>query len=454
MGWLLNVPVALWRRLLLIGQGFGALALLIGSGIAALFGSGGTLGDRIGGAIGSPASQRRVFAVLRLLLPNVNLPFHYRLITCYDNIGTAIVTRRADVLDVLSREADFGVVYGPRMEAITGGENFFLGMQDSPRYTRDVSNMRLVVRRDDVPRIVAPLVGTRASELVAAAPGTIDVPQGLATPVAAHLLDRYFGTPGPSEAVIADWTTTLFRYLFLDLKADPAFDAKAMADAAVFRNWMDGHIAARRAAPAQDDVLGRCLAVDAATMPGMTDRDVRNSLIGLLIGELPTTSAAATLALDELLNRPDALAGAQAAARHGDDALLAAYVFEALRFRPLNPVIYRRAMRDTAIAAGRLRGRRIAAGTMVMASNLSAMFDPLDIPAPTRFRTDRPWEAYILWGYGLHTCFGAYINRATLPGLLKPLLAKSGLRRASGPAGRIDSAGTPFPVHLHVDFDA
>lgn len=91
---------------------------------------------------------------------------------------------------------------------------------------------------------------------------------------------------------------------------------------------------------------------------------------------------------------------------------------------------------------------------MVMASNLSAMFDPLDIPAPTRFRTDRPWEAYILWGYGLHTCFGAYINRATLPGLLKPLLAKSGLRRASGPAGQIDSAGTPFPVHLHVDFDA
>ncbi|KTW16879.1 cytochrome P450 [Sphingomonas sanguinis] len=454
MGWLLNVPVALWRRLLLIGQGFGALALLIGSGIAALFGSGGTLGGRIGGAIGSPAGQRRVFAVLRLLLPNVNLPFHYRLITCYDNIGTAIVTRRADVLDVLSREADFGVVYGPRMEAITGGENFFLGMQDSPRYTRDVSNMRLVVRRDDVPRIVAPLVGTRASELVAAAPGTIDVPQGLATPVAAHLLDRYFGTPGPSEAVIADWTTTLFRYLFLDLKADPAFDAKAMADAAAFRNWMDGHIAARRAAPAQDDVLGRCLAVDAATMPGMTDRDIRNNLIGLLIGELPTTSAAATLALDELLNRPDALAGAQAAARHGDDALLAAYVFEALRFRPLNPVIYRRAMRDTAIAAGRLRGRRIAAGTMVMASNLSAMFDPLDIPAPTRFRTDRPWEAYILWGYGLHTCFGAYINRATLPGLLKPLLAKSGLRRASGPAGQIDSAGTPFPVHLHVDFDA
>ena len=42
-----------------------------------------------------------------------------------------------------------------------------------------------------------------------------------------RLLDHYFGTPGPSQAAMAEWTTTLFWYLFLDLKADPAFDEKA-----------------------------------------------------------------------------------------------------------------------------------------------------------------------------------------------------------------------------------
>ncbi len=454
MGWLWNLPVALWRRLLLIVQGLGALVMIIGAIVLALFGRGGTAGSRIAASLTAPAGQRRAFALLRLLQPNLKLPV--KLITCYDNIGTAIATRRTDVIDILSRDMDFGVVYGPRMEIITGGENFFLGMQDSARYTRDVSNMRLVVRRSDVAQIVVPVVAARATELVAAAPGRIDVPQDLATPVAATLLDRYFGTPGPSQAAIADWTTTLFRYLFLDLKADPAFDAKAESDAAAFRQWMDAHIAARKAASGGgiDDVLGRCLVMDSAGLPGMSDLDVRNNLIGLLIGELPTTSAAATLALDELLNRPDALAGAQAAARAGDDALLAGHVFEALRFRPLNPVIYRRAMHDTRIAAGRLRGRQIKAGTMVLASNLSAMFDPLDIPAPTSFRTDRPWETYILWGYGMHACFGDHINRATLPGLLKPLLARPNLRRAAGTAGQIDTAGTPFPVHLIVEFDA
>ncbi|MDB5693045.1 MAG: cytochrome [Alphaproteobacteria bacterium] len=452
MQWLLNLPVALWRRLLLIGQGLLGLLVLIGTGLGALFASGGTLADRLKAALTAPASLRRAFAVARLFAPNLVLKT--KIITAYDNDGTAFVARRADVIDVLSRDADFGVVYGTRMETITGGENFFLGMQDTPRYTRDVSNMRLAVRRDDVPAVVAPFMAATAEALVAAAPGTIDVPQMLSLPANARLLDHYFGTPGPSQAEIIDWTTTLFQYLFLDLKADPVFDAKAEKTAAAFRAWMDSHIAARKAeGGTRDDILGRCLVMQAGGLPGMSDRDIRNNLIGLLIGELPTTSAAANLALDELLDRPDALAGACAAAGAGDDDLVAAHIFEALRFRPLNPVVYRRAMRDATIAEGRVRARRIKKGTMVMASNLSAMFDPLAISSPNSFRTDRPWETYILWGTGLHACFGAYLNRANLPAILKPLLAKRNLRRAAGPAGQLDNAGSPFPVHFHVAFD-
>jgi len=450
--WLFNLPSVIWRRLMLILQGLWALLWLIASGIGALFGSGGTVGSRIGAAIGGPVGQRMAFAVLRLFQPN--LVIARRTIVSYPNNGiTAIATRHADVVDILGREADFGVVYAPRMEMITGGENFFLGMQDTPRYTRDTSNMRLAMRRDDVSAIVTPYVERAAAGIVAMVPGAIDVPQALTQPVAAGLLDHYFGTPGPSEAAMAEWTTLLFWYLFIDLQADPDLDARATDAAASFRTWMDGHIAARRAEPPRDDVLGRCLAMGDAGLPGMSDRDIRNNLIGLLIGELPTLSATANLALDELLGRPREFAAACDAARVGDDAMLAAYVFEALRFRPLNPVVYRRAMRDTVIAGGRLRRRKIAKDSIVMASNLSAMFDPLAIPNATAFRIDRPWETYMLWGYGMHACFGAHINRAVLPALLKPLLAAPNLRRAEGARGQIDKAGTPFPQHFHLEFD-
>jgi len=190
-----------------------------------------------------------------------------------------------------------------------------------------------------------------------------------------------------------------------------------------------------------------------AELPGMTDLDIRNNLIGLMIGEVPTTSKAAIQALDQLLDRPAALAAAQAAARAGDDAALAALVFEALRFNPVNPLIYRRAARDTVVAASTFRARNVPTGTLVMAVTLSAMFDPEQLAAPGQFRAGRAWDDYILWGYGLHSCFGAYINRATIPGLLKPLLCKPGLRRAAGPGGRIDLGGTPFPAHLMLEFD-
>jgi cytochrome P450 len=90
---------------------------------------------------------------------------------------------------------------------------------------------------------------------------------------------------------------------------------------------------------------------------------------------------------------------------------------------------------------------------MVFAANLSAMFDRLDVPDPNSFRTDRPWETYIHWGMGMHTCFGAHINRQIIPTMLKPLLMQNNLRRATGSKGQIDTGGTPFPQHFHLEFD-
>ncbi len=406
-------------------------------------------GDRVA-TLAASENQRHVFALLRAVLPNIVLG--RRFVMAYDNTGTAIVTRHTDVTEVLEREADFAVVYEPKMRAITGGENFFLGMQDSPAYTRDVSNMRLVVRRDDVPDILVPLVARLSSEIVAAAPGRIDVAAELTRRVPARLVAAYFGTPGPSEGAMIDWTTRMFWYLFVDLAGVESIREGGLNAAAAMRAYLDSAIAERHAHPTEaDDVLNRCLVLQRAGTPGMDDLGIRNNLIGLLIGLVPTLSKASVQALAVLLDRPEALAGAQAAARANDDAGLTAFVMEAFRFDPINPVIYRRAARDSEIARGTLRARQIPKGTMVLASNLSAMFDPLAVAAPDAFRTDRPARDYMLWGYGMHACFGGHINRALMPQMLKPVLKLKGLRRAAGAAGRVQ--GSPFPENLVLDFD-
>jgi len=426
-----------------------AAVFQIAAAILAATGDG--LKAKAAAAFQEPRLQRIALRALRAFVPNLVLS--RQLIGAYPNTGTAIVTRHRDVVEVLDRNADFEVVYEPKMRAITGGENFFLGMQDTALYTRDVSNMRLAMRRDDVAAIVVPLARGLTERLLAKQSRRIDVPQDLTLPVPTAIVTDYFGIANAAAGDLVEWSTLMFWYLFIDLAGDPALARKVQDAAAACRSAIDAAIAARKASgEARDDVLGRCLVLQKAGLPGMDDLGIRNNLIGLVIGAIPTISKACVQALDQLLERPQALASAQAAARAGDDALLAAHVFEAFRFNPINPLIYRRAACNTKIAAGTLRARNIRKGSMVLAVNLSAMFDPLRIEAPESFRTDRPWEEYMLWGYGMHACFGAYINRAVMPAILKPLLAKPGLRRAAGDAGRIDSGGTPFPRHFSVEW--
>jgi cytochrome P450 len=448
MSTLTNFITSILLRLQMAIEGMAAI-FQVGAAILSAKGDG--LKAKAAAALQDPHVQRLAARPLRAFLPNLVLS--RKLVTAYPNSGTAIVTRYQDVVEVLDRNADFEVVYEPKMRAITAGENFFLGMQDSALYDRDTSNMRLAMRRGDVAAVVEPRARGLAEKLVAQASNRIDVPQELSLPVPTAIVTDYFGIATAPNSDLVAWATLMFWYLFVDLAGDPALERRALDAAAACRAAIDAAIAGRKASgEARDDLIGRCLVMQKASLPGMDDLGIRNNLIGLVIGAIPTISKACVQALDQLLQRPPALASAQAAARSGDDAAFAAHVFEAFRFNPVNPLIYRRAARDTKIAAGSLRGRSIPKDTMVMAANLSAMFDPLKIESPESFRTDRAWGEYMLWGYGMHTCFGAHINRAVMPAILKPLLAKPGLRRAAGPAGQIDGGGTPFPQHFCVEW--
>jgi len=447
-----NVFVSIYSIFYVWLTGLLALAGLAWLAIKALV-IGGGIGKNLGAAFAKTRNQRLALSVLRAFWPNIALKRSF--VKAYENSGTVLITRRNDVLDVLSRDADFEVVYGSRMLRLTDGNNFFLGMQPGWDYTRDTSAMHLAMRRSDVATIIQPRATELATQYVAQSNGKIDLPADLTRLIPWDMTDTYFGTGGPDKDKMQDWTTVLFWYLFEDLGADPEFDLKAMEYAAALRSYLDLTIKARKAKPSKnDDVLNRCLALQKAGTPGMDDLGIRNNLLGLLIGAIPTISKASCYAMDELLNRPAALKGAQQAARADNDALLAQHIWEALRFKPHNPVIYRRATRDCVVAPATLRQVKVKKGAMVFAATLSATFDPDTINNPTAFKTDRRWEDYIIWGYGMHGCFGAEINKAVIPAILKPLLQQKNLRRAAGQKGQIDDGGTPHPQHFHLEFDA
>jgi cytochrome P450 len=261
------------------------------------------------------------------------------------------------------------------------------------------------------------------------------------------MVQQYFGLHAASVDDLIPWATAMFHYLFTDLTADPAAESAALAAAARTRAALEAAVRS----PAPDSLIARAVAARDAGESAFLGDGIRDNMIGIVIGAIPTLSKAACLALDELLRRPVALAGAAAAAQRGDEKLVAAHLWEALRFNPVNPMIYRCAVADC-----RLGTRSIAKDTMVLAANLSSMHDEAVVPRPRHWRTDREWSQYLLWGRGVHLCFGDRINQALLPAMLLPLLALPGLRRAAGDAGRIDTrvdgVDTPFPRHFTLEW--
>jgi cytochrome P450 len=362
-----------------------------------------------------------------------------------------LVARFRDVEEILHREKVFSVgPYLPRMMGVIGP--FVLSQDITPSYDHDISVMRLVVRREDLPR-VKDIVSCHAAEVVGElfGGGPADIVQTLTRKVPVRLADEYFGFSAPHDEQMMAWARACFREFFINLLNNPEIRAPAVAAGAEMRKRLEALLAKRRASDAdcEDDVMGRLLRLQrAGDVAGLDDDGVCRTLMGLVIGMVETTSQAAVQALLVLFSMSDALTRAAAAAKADDDDALSDLIFEALRFRPINPMVVRVAKEDYRLAAGEPHETLIRKGTTVFALTWSAMFDPRVLDAPEEFRPDRPDYDYLHFATGLHACYGRYISRIQIPQILKPLLKLKGLR----PAGAPEFDGT-FPQTLKVAAD-
>jgi cytochrome P450 len=362
------------------------------------------------------------------------------------SVAATLVSRFQDVDEILHRETIFSVSpYLPRMMGVIGP--FVLSQDITPGYDRDISIMRLVVQREDLSR-VKDIVSRSAAGIVQAlfqGPRPIEIVQTLTRKVPVRLAAEYFGFAAPDDAQMMGWARACFREFFINLLNAPDMRAPAVTAGAEMRARLDALLAERRAGGVngKDDVMGRLLRLQAAG--GVDDEVVCRTLAGLVIGMVETTSQAAIQALLELFSMPDALAKAAAAAKADDDDALAGLVFEALRFRPINPMVVRVAKEDYHLAAGEPHATLISKGSIVFALTWSAMFDPRVLEQPEEFRPSRPDYHYLHFATGLHACYGRYISQIQIPQILKPLLKLPGLR----PVGAPEYDGT-FPQKLLV----
>ena len=171
----------------------------------------------------------------------------------------------------------------------------------------------------------------------------------------------------------------------------------------------------------------------------MSDAELRDQLMTLLLAGHETTATALAWAFDLLFRRPDALARLTDEVRAGDDGdYLDAVVEEALRLRPVVPFVGRELNRPATLG-----GNELPAGTNVFASIYLAHTNAATFPDPYAFRPERfleqPSETYswIPFGGGTRRCIGAAFAQLEMRVVLRTVLRRATLRPGSAHSEQI-----------------
>jgi cytochrome P450 len=162
---------------------------------------------------------------------------------------------------------------------------------------------------------------------------------------------------------------------------------------------------------------------------GLTDPELRDNLITLLLAGHETTATALAWAFHELARRPDIQRRAHQAADDGDGDYLEAITKEAMR---LHPVIYEVARRVTepVEVGGYLidEGATVMPGIGLVQADARHHDSPTDFD-PSRFIDGRPGSnTWIPFGGGVRRCLGADFSLLEASAVLREVLSRYEIR--------------------------
>lgn len=195
--------------------------------------------------------------------------------------------------------------------------------------------------------------------------------------------------------------------------------------AATVDELLAAEIAERRADPAlgeRDDILSMLVAAAFDDGTRMSDGELRDQLLTLLIAGHETTATALAWTIDLLLHSPAALERLLAEISAGDE-YLDAVCTESLRVRPVVPFTGR-LLREAAT----LGGYRLDAGTVIFAGIYLVQTNPDVYPDPFAFLPERFLDggpdtySWIPFGGGTRRCIGAAFAQMEMRVALRTIL--------------------------------
>jgi cytochrome P450 len=394
-----------------------------------------------------------------------------------------LVARFDDVIELLNMPLVFTVaLYIPKME----NGIYLMAHDDDPLHTCEKSIMQGILNRDDLPQVRA-MVGQIANTLLDSANGHMEAINGYCRMVPATLVRDYFGLKGKDLKKLIEWSywnqaDTFYNQPF-DLispekrKEISANHARTGSELGVYIGelvlarlvevkaqqgehillapWYWLRALVRKLLGKQDDKLTDDIVTRMlrTTYPGAVEFDIERLGInagGLLIGAIETTSQAVAQVIEYLLDHPEWLAKAQSAAQADNPAQFDAIVWEALRFVPISPYLFRQTASDYTLGKGTNYATTVTTGTYVLAVTQSAMFDPRAFENPDQFIPGRNWYNYFHFGFGSHECLGRYVGMVMIPEMVRQILLRPGIKAN----GSIDYEGGHLPERYDLSWNS
>ncbi len=398
----------------------------------------------------------------------------------YDFGKTYVLTRYKDVVEALNQPTNFSVRnYSKRMENSVGP--YMLAYDGSQYNIKEKPWMREMMPMSDLPK-VRQIVRRLVQEAIAngqyigqdpagATYGRLEVVNQVARRVPIQLTGEYFGFPGPSEAKMYEWSRATQNDFFHNVKNETEVAEAALKAGKEMHAYLKALIEQKSkrisAGSNEDDILSRLIrskTTDFVAPKSVEDDRVRSNIIGTLVGGVETTQAAIVQSMAQLFMRPVEFEKARDAALRDDVDTVAKYVWEALRFHPVNPFVVRFAEQDVTLSSG----AKIPKGSHLMIATHSAMFDETEpgFENPNEFNINRNQNKFFHLGYGHHRCLGDYVSMIQVPEVVMALLKLPNVRPASGQAGLIDfrkrtkanalkadDNSVSFPESYSIEFD-
>ncbi len=199
----------------------------------------------------------------------------------------------------------------------------------------------------------------------------------------------------------------------------------------------------------RDDILSMLVGARHEDGSPMSDDEMRDELLTLLVAGHETTATSLAWAVERLSRHPEKLDRLRNEVEAGSDAYLTATIQETLRLRPVISIVIRRLTEPVEIG-----GYELPAGASVTPCVYLVHRNPEIYPEPDRFLPERFLErppgtyTWIPFGGGVRRCLGASFAQFEMAVVLRELVKRRQIRPANPKPERVfRRAITETPRH-------